>query len=519
MIAAGGFGKTYLLKSPEGDKLVMKIPIVYTLPNVTSENIRLFREEILNLLSVEFHQNIVVPFYVDFRSKIPRVFIEYLDGNDIRSIILNNLNYISILDIFIQIADGMSHVHNHNIIHRDLKPENILIQKFVFDNENKSRPVVKIIDFGLSKYLNLGKITYDKENNTRYYYVGTPGYSSPEQQNKILTNIDKNSDIFSFGVILFETLIGELPSEGFIESDNYLLKHIQRKFSKLKERDYSSIATIIYNCLRYDPNNRWKEEKILGKFNFFDTIKEELIKIYRNTCGKDYSFITDSMSKEFFNSWVGYFFRGYYMYEIQKDYEALLMINTSIRLNPKNVQSYCIKSILLNRIGKTNEALEAIDEAIRLDPLNAESKYLYAFFSHNYEEALKSIDEAIRLDPLNAEIFFTKALIVGETEPHNFLSILKALDGTLRLNPDHIDALILKHLMLINSNTQEALKMLNHANNICPLYLTERKAMILFYRSNIFKILGYTTEALKDLNDAKSLDKDILNKMKIDFMQ
>ena len=511
-ISKGGFGKIYLLTSSAGDKLVMKIPLLDTSPNVPSENIRLFREEVLNLLSVEFHPNIVIPFYVDFRSKIPRIFFEYIDENETKFNIPNNLDYITILDIFIQIADGMSHIHNHNIIHRDLKPQNILIKRDIFNNN--SRPQVKIIDFGLSKYLNLKENTLYNKGNNYGYYVGTPGYSSPEQQNKIVTNIGKDSDIYSFGVILFETLIGELPSECFIKSDNNLLKHIKRKFSTLKEIEYTPLlVTIIYNCLRYDPKNRWKEEKTLRKFNFFNTIKEKLIEIYQITVGKNYSFIRDTVSKEFFSSWVGYFFRGYYMYEIEKDHEALQMINTSIKLNPKNVQSYCIKSLLLNRIGKRNEALKVVNEAIKLDPSNAEVKYLYGFLSPNYDEAIKLINEAIKLDPSNAEIFFTKAFIIFENDPNNFSLGRNALDETLNLNPNHINALILKHLILIHSNILEALEVLNHANNICPFYRTDMKARILFYRSKILKKLQHTNKAMKDLKDAKNLDEDIENKM------
>ena len=129
----------------------------------------------------------------------PYIFWEYVDGwTLIEEIQKHRLDLIRSLDVAIQFCDGMDYVHNvdlgdgrKGIVHRGIKPENIMLTKDC---------VLKITDFGLVKAL--GAPSAGRP-------VGTPEYMSPEQFHT--TDVDQRSDIYSFGVVLYEMLTGIMP--------------------------------------------------------------------------------------------------------------------------------------------------------------------------------------------------------------------------------------------------------------------------------------------------------------------
>lgn len=141
-------------------------------------------------------------FYIetDFGNKEYVIVMEYFNGITLRELIRRGISDEEIMLVFKQILIGVKSLHNtiiekNGIIHRDLKPENILI------NESLK---VKIIDYGLSKIIDFSTITSTGKA------VGSPLYMSPEQ---ILDSksIDKRSDIYSLGIILYEMITGNVP--------------------------------------------------------------------------------------------------------------------------------------------------------------------------------------------------------------------------------------------------------------------------------------------------------------------
>ena len=103
-----------------------------------------------------------------------------------------------------QIADALEHAHRHGIIHRDLKPSNILLTK----------SGVKVLDFGLAKRQPVGPATGESHPTLTEggAILGTPRYMAPEQiEGK---PADERSDIFAFGLLLYEMLAGQHPFEG-----------------------------------------------------------------------------------------------------------------------------------------------------------------------------------------------------------------------------------------------------------------------------------------------------------------
>jgi serine/threonine protein kinase/Tfp pilus assembly protein PilF len=152
------------------------------------------------------HPNICVIHEIDETKPAPadagdgQMFIcmAYYDRETLKKkIVSGQLTVDSVIDIAIQIAQGLVKAHKHGIVHRDIKPGNIMIIK---------DGMVKILDFGLAKLA--GQVGLTKTGTT----VGTVSYMSPEQARG--EEVDHRTDIWSFGVVLYEMVSGKLPFRG-----------------------------------------------------------------------------------------------------------------------------------------------------------------------------------------------------------------------------------------------------------------------------------------------------------------
>jgi serine/threonine protein kinase len=164
-----------------------------------------------------------------------------------------NLNEEKILDIGLQVTEGLAAAHEKGIVHRDIKPENIMIRK---------DGIVQIMDFGLAKLDTTGYVSRLTKAGTT---MGTLGYMSPEQVQGMET--DHRTDIFSFGVVMYELLAGEAPFKGMHETAiMYEIVNVTPPpISAVKEGIDPQLEEIILECLEKDKDERCQSAKELAR--------------------------------------------------------------------------------------------------------------------------------------------------------------------------------------------------------------------------------------------------------------
>lgn len=144
------------------------------------------------------HPNIVTIHDVGNTENIAYMAMEFLEGVELRDIMDagTQLELDRIVEIVSQVADGLAFAHEHGVVHRDIKPSNIMILK---------NGVAKITDFGIA-------LIPSSSRTMAGMVLGSPKYMSPEQV--VGQDVDRRSDIFSLGVLLYEMLTGKPPFSG-----------------------------------------------------------------------------------------------------------------------------------------------------------------------------------------------------------------------------------------------------------------------------------------------------------------
>ena len=180
------------------------------------------------------------------------IVMEFVDGKSLKEK-KENLGQKQILEIGIQVAEGLAAAHEKGIVHRDIKPDNIMIRK---------DGIVQIMDFGLAKLYTSGNVSRLTKAGTT---MGTMGYMSPEQVQGL--DVDHRTDIFSLGVVLYELLAGESPFKGVHETAiMYEIVNVDpAPISALKEGTDPELDHIILECLQKEKDDRCQSAKELAK--------------------------------------------------------------------------------------------------------------------------------------------------------------------------------------------------------------------------------------------------------------
>jgi serine/threonine protein kinase len=223
LIGEGGMGAVYVAQHVViGRKAAIKV-----LRREFSEDVGLvarFMNEARAAAAIG-HPNIVDVVDVgNLPDGTPYMMMEFLVGEDLskRLAKVGRLSLAQALPIALQAGSAVAAAHEKGIVHRDLKPENLFL---VQDVTAPGHERVKVLDFGIAKLR--GDFTSGSQTKTGSL-LGTPQYMSPEQCRGIPDGIDHRSDIYSFGIILYEMMCGAPPfvSEGL---GDMLLMHLSQE--------------------------------------------------------------------------------------------------------------------------------------------------------------------------------------------------------------------------------------------------------------------------------------------------
>ncbi|MBI3448971.1 MAG: protein kinase [Acidobacteria bacterium] len=205
------------------------------------------------------HPNIAAIHEIDEADGVVFIAMEYVEGTTLRALLAGKpLPLAEALPIASQIAAALDRAHRANVIHRDLKPENVMVGP---------DGAAKILDFGLAHFraerattagpLASGMATTPLVTLVEGGAAGTPAYMSPEQARG--QRVDARSDLFSFGVVLYEMLTGARPFHGDTSVDmlSSILRDAPAAPSKLAPSLPAGVDAIVSKCLAKERDDRY----------------------------------------------------------------------------------------------------------------------------------------------------------------------------------------------------------------------------------------------------------------------
>jgi len=239
-IGRGGMGAVYLGKRSETYQQLGAIKVIKR-GLLNEAGVRDFSKEIKKQARLD-HRNIAKLLDAGITDdKMPYFVMEYIDGKRIDEFCdLNHFTTKKRLELFLKVCEVVQYVHEANIMHRDLKPQNILVDK-------NGEP--KLIDFGIAKIINstlAENITVDLA--TQIKRALSPDYASPEQFNGN-PNIDKTSDIYSLGAVLYQLISGH-PAHQFKSDDLSEMERVICKDQPIKP------SKVIFNTEKISENSK-----------------------------------------------------------------------------------------------------------------------------------------------------------------------------------------------------------------------------------------------------------------------
>jgi len=242
LLGEGGMGAVYKAKDLELNRFVaLKVikPELASNPQILAR----FKQELLLAHQVT-HRNVIRTYDLSDVDGVKIITMEFIEGKDLRTLIREKTKFApeEAVDVIAQVCKALDAAHSVGVIHRDLKPQNIM-------QDTAGRIVV--MDFGLARTLEGDGMT---ETGA---LLGTMEYMSPEQA--LGKNLDKRSDIFTIGLILFEMLTGKMPfaADSTVAS---LLKRTQERAVPASQVDAAvpgALSGVVSKCLERDVNDRY----------------------------------------------------------------------------------------------------------------------------------------------------------------------------------------------------------------------------------------------------------------------
>jgi serine/threonine-protein kinase len=259
-LGEGAYAETYKARDTKTGELVLlksPNPLLFADPAIHQRFMR--ESEIARHLN---HPGVQRSVDLGENRSEPYLALEYIEGDNLRRWLRKHKLPLPIplaVQWGTELAEALSYLHQHKIVHRDLKPENVIVTKRDEGKGDEGDGHLKIIDFGTALLTGARRLTWRHLTEA----LGTPDYMSPEQIQG--ERGDPRSDIYSWGIMMYEFLTGRVPFEG----DNWLAVmagHLQRHPKPIREQRLDvppELEAIVLTAMRRYPENRYQSAEEL----------------------------------------------------------------------------------------------------------------------------------------------------------------------------------------------------------------------------------------------------------------
>ena len=250
LIGAGGMGEVYLASDDKlGRRVAIKI-LPESVSRDTEAKLRLQREA--RAVAALDHPNVCTIYEVGEHDGRPFIVMQFIEGETLFDRLRQaRMSPTECLDVATQVAAALDEAHSHGIIHRDIKPMNIMLTP---------RGQVKVLDFGLAKFDRRVDTAADTLKSRTGIVTGTAPYMSPEQLRG--GALDTRSDIFSFGVVLYEMATGRRP----FDRDSTVSTITAILFEEpppIEDAAFAPLVPVIRRALAKEPSKRYPSSGML----------------------------------------------------------------------------------------------------------------------------------------------------------------------------------------------------------------------------------------------------------------
>ncbi|MGH7144867.1 MAG: protein kinase domain-containing protein [Planctomycetota bacterium] len=303
-----------------------------------------FLAEVQRTIALDPHPNLVKSFWGDVRNGRPYLLMEYVEGGSVRSMLLQNregLHPLQALEIALETCNGLAFLwESAQLVHADLKPENILMDR---------RTGAKVTDLGLAANVSITQGG-----------LGTPPYMAPEQW--VGDQVDTRTDIYAFGVFLFEILTARWPfllpdepkREDFEDAHCFNPPVTLAEYFPNLGRELSDI---IDHCLRKRPEDRFQD---------FREVMDELQKIHHGMTGHKHPLHGPGRAGA-----VEFLARAAVELRAGRLESALDNASKSIQAEPRRSEAFVMRGVVFQELGRPERAFDDYRRALDLDPYSS----------------------------------------------------------------------------------------------------------------------------------------------------
>ncbi len=462
-VRKGGFGIVYIVRD-ERLKIRCALKTFQAKYLWSDEDRKRFVREAITWLMLDSHPSIVTARGLTVVEGLPCLWLDYYPYNLAHALRKKPLTPELAVGFAIQFCDGMLYANQKaGIVHRDIKPSNCLLTENLM--------ALKVTDFGLARsfaeaqdsFLDL--LGIDRQVASQFTTVaGTPQYMAPEQFRAGAT-LDTRTDVYSFGIMLYEMLTKDRPLIGSRAGS-----HIRQSqaFKPLPAR----LKDIVLHCVEPDANKRPSD---------FRELLDLLDAAFEHLSGLPYPWqpIRDAVSPD----WTEWNNKGIALRNLGYLEAAQTCGMKAVELNPHNATAWLNYGWTLHQLNLFRGALSCFEKGLEIDPTDAAlwaSKGTALRSLNNADEAVTCYQRALLIEPRSDSLWNAMGALLYDAD--NFGDAIACFKRSLEINPRNLQA----HLNSANTlrmlrRYQEALALCEEALAIHPRYgnLWNAKALIL----------------------------------------